>query len=84
LKIVGGRRKIDRQRRFVNKTKRQNPVVTKKEFGGDYVVLLFSQVRIDDKGETVSPEYATASKAEAYALNWTERHQKGTGSGLER
>ena len=47
-------------------------------------MLLFPQARIDDKGETVSPEYATASKAEAYALNWTERHQKGTESGLER
>jgi hypothetical protein len=84
LKIVGGRRKIDREQGFVNKTKGQNPVVTKKEFGGDHVVLLFSHVRIDDKGETVSPEYVTASKAEAYALNWTERHQKETGPGLER
>jgi len=83
LKIVKGWRKMDRQRGFVNETTGQNLVVTKKEFGGDYVVLLFPRVRIDDKGETVSPEYATASKAEAYALNWMEKHPRGAESALE-
>ncbi len=73
---------MGRQRGFVNQTTGQNLVITKKEFGRDYVVLLFPQVRIDDKGETVSPEYATASKAEAYALNWMEKHPKGTQSAL--
>jgi hypothetical protein len=76
--------KMDRQRGFVNKTTGQNLVVTKKEFGEHYVVLLFPHVRIDDKGETISPEYATASKAEAYALNWMKKHPKGTKSTLER
>jgi hypothetical protein len=74
---------MDRQRGFMNETTGQNLVVTKKEFGGDYVVLLFPRVRIDDKGETVSPEYATASKAEAYALNWMEKHPRGAESALE-
>lgn len=83
MKIVKGWRKMDRQRGFVNETTGQNLVVTKKEFGGDYVVLLFPRVRIDDKGETVSPEYATASKAEAYALNWMEKHPRGAESALE-
>jgi hypothetical protein len=84
LKIVEGWTKMDRQRGFVNKTTGQNLVVTKKEFGQHYIVLLFPHVRIDDKGETISPEYATASKAEAYALNWMEKHPKGTESTLER
>jgi len=83
LKIVEGWRKIDRQRGFVNETTGQNLVVTKKEFGGDYVVLLFPRVRLDDKGKTISPAYATASKAEAYALNWMEKHPRGTESALE-
>jgi hypothetical protein len=83
LKIVKGWIKMDRQRGFVNETTGQNLVVTKKEFGGDYVVLLFPRVRIDDKGEVVSPEYATASKAEAYALNWMEKHPIGAESALE-
>jgi hypothetical protein len=84
LKIVKGWTKMDRQRGFVNKTTGQNLVVTKKEFGEHYVVLLFPHVRTDDKGETISPEYATASKAEAYLLNWMEKHPKGTKSTLER
>ncbi len=74
---------MDRQRGFVNETTGQNLVVTKKEFGTDYVVLLFPKVRVDDKGETISPEYATASKAEAYALDWMDKHPKGAESTLE-
>ena len=68
---------MDRQRGFVNETTGQNLVVTKKEFSPDYVVLLFPRVRIDDEGQVISPEYATASKAEAYALDWMEKHPKG-------
>jgi hypothetical protein len=67
----------------VNETTGQNLVVTKKEFGAQYVVLLFPRVRVDVKGETISPAYATASKAEAYALDWMEKHPRGTESTLE-
>jgi hypothetical protein len=74
---------MDRQRGFVNGTTGQNLVVTKKEFGEHYVVLLFPRVRVDNKGETVSPEYATASKAEAYAMNWMEKHPRGAESALQ-
>ncbi len=74
---------MDRQRGFVNETTGQNLVVTKKEFGTRYVVLLFPRVKGDDKGETISPEYATASKAEAYALNWMTKHPRGAESALE-
>jgi hypothetical protein len=84
LKIVKGWRKMDHQRGFVNETTGQSLVVTKKEFGAHYVVLLFPKVRVDDKGEAISPAYATASKAEAYALNWMEKHPRGAESALER
>jgi hypothetical protein len=83
LKIVKGWRKMDRQRGFVNETTGQNLIVTKKEFGMHYVVLLFPRVRVDSKGETVSPEYATASKAEAYALDWMTKRPIGAESTLE-
>lgn len=66
----------------MNETTGQNLVVTKKEFSSKYVVLLFPKVRIDDKGETVSPAYATSSKAEAYAVRWMEKHLKGAESAL--
>lgn len=84
MKIVKGWRKMDRQQGFVNETTGQNLVVTKKEFGSQYVVLLFPRVRVDDKGETISPEYATAPKAEAYALDWMEKHPGGMESALEQ
>jgi hypothetical protein len=74
---------MDRQRGFVNETTGQNLVVTKKEFGTHYVVLLFPRVRVDNKGETISPEYATASKAEAYALDWMAKHPIGAESTFE-
>ena len=80
MKIVRGWRKMDRQRGFVNETTGQNLVATKKAFGEHYVVLLFPRVRVDDKGDTISPAYATASKAEAYALNWMEKHPEGAES----
>ena len=82
MKIMKGWRKMDRQRGFVNETTGQNLVVTKKEFSSKYVVVLFPRIRVDDKGDTISPEYATASKAEAYALNWMEKHPKGAESTL--
>ncbi len=75
---------MDRQRGFVNETTGQNLVVAKKEFGAQFVVLLFPRVRVDDKGEAISPEYATVSKAEACALNWMEKHPAGTESALEQ
>jgi hypothetical protein len=75
--MVKGWRKMDRLRGYVNETTGQNLVIAKKEFGAHYVVLLFPRVRVDDKGETVSPEYATASKAVAYALGWMEKHPRG-------
>jgi hypothetical protein len=82
LKIMRGWRKMDRQRGFLNETTGQNLVVSKKEFSSNYVVLLFPRVRVDDKGESISPAYATAPKAEAYALSWMEKHPRGTESTL--
>jgi len=83
LKIVKGWRKMDRQRGFMNEITGQNLVVRKKEFGTHYVVLLFPITRVNDKGETVSPAYATASKAEAYDLNWMEKHPRGAETVIE-
>jgi len=78
MKIVKGWRRMDQQRGFVNETTGQNLVISKKEFGPDYVVKLFPRAGLDDKGDIISPEYATASKAEAYGLNWMGKHPKGT------
>lgn len=68
----------------MNETTGQKLVVTKKQFGRHYVILLFPRVRIDDGAETISPEYATPSKAEAYALKWMEKHPAGAESDLKQ
>ncbi len=78
MKIVKGWRKIDQKRGFVNETTGQNLIIIKKEFGPEYVVMLYSAARLDDdKGDVISPEYATASKAEAYGLGWMRKHPRG-------
>jgi hypothetical protein len=80
MKMVNGWRRIDNARGYLNDTSGQNVVVRKKEFGAHYVVLLFPRVRVDNKGDVISPAYATASKAEAYALDWMEKHPRGAES----
>lgn len=32
---------------------------------------------IEDEGRKISPEYATESKAEAFAKGWMNKHPKG-------
>jgi hypothetical protein len=79
MKIVKGWRRIDNQRGYVNATTGQNLIVTKTEFGEHYLAMLFSIVRKDDEeGRKISPKYATESKAEAFAMDWMNKHPKGT------
>jgi hypothetical protein len=77
MNMVKGWRKIDNERGYMNETTGQNLVVRKKQFGEHFIVLLFPRVRIDDKGETISPEYATESKAGHYAMDWMKKHPRG-------
>jgi hypothetical protein len=79
MKIVEGWRRIDNQRGYMNTITGQNLLVTKKEFGEHYLVMLFPLVRNDNvEGTKISPEYATESKAEAFAMDWMNKHPKGT------
>ncbi len=75
--MVEGWRKIDNERGYMNETTGQILLVRKKQFGEHFVVLLFPRGRIDGNGETVSPEYATESKAGAYAMDWIKKHPRG-------
>ena len=78
MKMVKGWRRIDNQRGYVNVTTGQNLIVTKKEFGEHYLVMLFPMVKNDDEeGSKISPEYATESKAEAFAVDWMNKHPRG-------
>jgi hypothetical protein len=77
MKIVESWRRIDNQRGYINETTGQNLVVTKKQYGEHYVVLLYSKESKDDEGKKISPEYATESKAEAFAMDWMNKHPRG-------
>lgn len=77
MKIVKGWRRIDKERGFVNEITGQNLVVTKKQFGEHYVVMLFLKVKDDEEGKKISPEYSTEAKADAFAMDWMSKHHEG-------
>ncbi len=78
MRIVEGWRRIDNQRGYINVTTGQNLIVTKTEFGEYYLAMLFPIARRDDEeGKKISPEYATESKAEAFAMDWMTKHSRG-------
>jgi hypothetical protein len=74
---VNGWRRIDNQRGYINATTEQNLIVTKKQYGEHYSVLLFSRVKNGDEGRKMSPEFATKSKALSFALDWMNKHPRG-------
>jgi len=77
MKIVKGWRRIDKERGFVNEITGQNLVVTKKQFGEHYVVMLFLKAKDDEEGKKISPEYSTEAKADAFARDWMSKHPEG-------
>jgi hypothetical protein len=79
MKTLKGWRKISNQGGFLNETTGQTLVITKKEFGLHYHVLLFGGERKEDKeGKKVSPDYPTESKAEAFAVDWMKKNSNGS------
>jgi hypothetical protein len=78
MKIVKGWRRIDNQRGYINAITGQNLVVKKTEFGEHYLVMLFPLVKKDDEeSKKISPEYASESEAEAFAMKWMNKHPNG-------
>ena len=78
MRDIEGWKRIDNERGYLNFTTGQNLIVSKKQFGQHYLVLLFSEMRNCDESTKISPEYATASKAEAVAFKWMTKHPEGT------
>jgi hypothetical protein len=77
MRIVEGWKRIDNQRGYINATTGQNLIVEKKQYGEHYSVRLFPEMRNDNEGRRVSPEFRTESKAEAFAMGWMNKHPKG-------
>ena len=77
MRIVKGWRKIDNERGFINEVTGQNLIVSKKQYGEHYVVLLFQKAKNDEEGTKISPEFSTEPKATAFAMDWMLKHPKG-------
>jgi hypothetical protein len=77
MKMVKGWRRIDNNRGFMNETTGQNLVIEKKSSGEHYFVLLFPEMRNEEEGLKISPEYPTVAKAEAFAIVWMRKHPTG-------
>jgi hypothetical protein len=78
MKIIKGWRKISNQGGYLNENTGQTLVVSKKEFSQTYHVSLYIGKQTNEgDSKRVSPEFATISKAEAYAIDWMEKHPDG-------
>lgn len=78
LRIIKGWKKISNQGGYVNDTTGQTLTISKKEFSQNFHVLLFAGQENDkEEGRKISPEYATRSKAEVYAIDWMQKHPNG-------
>jgi hypothetical protein len=84
MRIIEGWKRIDNERGYLNFTTGQNLVVSKKQFGQHYLVLLFPEMRNSDEGTKISPEYVNAARAEAFAFDWMKKHPKGTSETEEK
>ena len=78
MKLVKGWKRISNQGGFVNESTGQTMIVSKKEFSENYHVLLFAGQQTDkNESKRISPEFSTESKAEAFAMDWMEKHPSG-------
>jgi hypothetical protein len=79
LKIIRCWKRLSHECGYQNDTSGQIVVVLQKEFSNNYHVRLFEcgQTEKDD-GKTISPDYASKAKADAFAEDWMQKHPNGT------
>ncbi|MFA7080437.1 MAG: hypothetical protein WC203_06010 [Candidatus Bathyarchaeia archaeon] len=78
MKTIKGWRRLNKEGGYLNENTGQTLTICKKQFGQTYHVSLFAGKKIDDAyGKCVSPEFATASKAQSYAIDVMEKHPNG-------
>ena len=78
MKIIKGWRTISKEGGYLNENTGQTLTICKKPFGQTYHVSLFGGKKTDEAdGKCISPEFATTSKAQAYAIDLMEKHPNG-------
>jgi len=79
MRIINGWKMLSHDCGYLNDTSAQTVVVSKKDFSSNYHVRLFECGQAKkEEGKTISPEYATKAKADAFATNWMQKHPNGT------
>ncbi len=79
MKMIKGWKMLSHDCGYLNESSDQTVVVLKKEFSCDFHVRLFESGKSGkDEGKTISPDYPTKSKADAFAVDWMQKHPKGT------
>ncbi|MGA2385989.1 MAG: hypothetical protein ABSG33_05615 [Candidatus Bathyarchaeia archaeon] len=79
MRLIKGWRRMSNQGGCVNENTGQTLIVLKKEFSENYEVLLFAGQQTDAKeGKKISPAFSTKAKAEAFAIDWMEKHPNST------
>jgi hypothetical protein len=79
MKIIKCWKRLSHDCGYQNDTSGQIVVVLQKEFSNNYHVRLFEsgQTKKED-GKTISPDYASKAKADAFAEGWMQKHPNGT------
>jgi hypothetical protein len=75
MKIIKGWKKIGNNGSYINECSEQTLLVSRKQFSVNYHVMLY--VGRHANGKVVSPEFATESKATAYAVDLMTKHPEG-------
>jgi hypothetical protein len=79
MKLVKGWRKISNEGGYVNENTGQTLIVSKKEYSKDFQVVLFVGKQTDkNEGKPISPDYSSQPRAEAFAVDWMQKHPNGT------
>ena len=79
MKIIRCWKRLSHECGYQNDTSGQIVAVLQKEFSNNYHVRLFEcgQTEKDD-GKTISPDYASKAKADAFAEDWMQKHPNGS------
>lgn len=78
MRIIKGWKRISNEGGYLNDCTGQTLIVSKKEFSQNYNVTLFAGQQTDKaEGKKISPDFATKVKADAFAVDWMERHPNG-------
>jgi hypothetical protein len=78
IKTIKGWKRLKHEGGYINECTGQTLMVAQKQFSCDYHVIVFVGQETDQKdGKVISPDFATESKAEAFALKLLTKNPNG-------